>query len=144
MLSKEELLKKRYKVTGPYPRSPYNVGDLVEITPTGGSYLEIVTQEMSQWTDEIQDVEHYTHLDNIKAFPNLFQELPWYAERSVEDLPEYLIRNTADKKVVMAEMHNCDAKHGLGFLDITGRTKSYCNYMPATFDEYQEFKNNNL
>ena len=83
----------RFKVIAPYPHSPYEVGDMVEITPSGTSYLEIVTQEMSQWTNEIQGVEHYSHLDNIKAFPNLFEQLEWWQDLKEDDLqhlPEYI------------------------------------------------------
>lgn len=68
-LTKEELLKPRYKVVADYPR-PHNhpyfgMGEIIEaITP--------------------EDIEYF---NKYKA---LFQPLPWWSDRKPEDMPEYV------------------------------------------------------
>lgn len=129
MLSKEQLLIPRYKVIAYYPNSKFPIGTI----------LTLDKYSSGKWWHEYTDDEPIHLEDGDNRFPAIFKPLEWWERRSIEDLPEYLMRNTADKKVVKAELHNCDATHGLGFLDTDGRTKSYCNYTPATLEDYQLF-----
>lgn len=64
-LSKEELLSPRYKITADYPQNNFTVGYIINY-PTNSMCL---------------------HFDK---YPHLFQKLPWYAERKIEDMPEYI------------------------------------------------------
>lgn len=67
-MTKEELLKPRYKVVADYPEPKYyrhiRVGEII-------SNLNI--------SDE----------NYLKSFPNLFKKLEWWEERDEKDLPKY-------------------------------------------------------
>jgi hypothetical protein len=62
-LSKDELLKVRYKVIADYPKSIHKVGDVLYCDENG--------PRMSQ-------------------YPHLFKTLEWWEERAEDDMPEYV------------------------------------------------------
>ena len=77
MLSKEELLKPRYKVIASWPNSDLPV-DLV-VTQIGNG----------KWSDG-KDYEFAESELWFKRYPHLFRKLHWSEDRSVEDMPEYV------------------------------------------------------
>lgn len=79
-MTPEALLIKRYKVTGPYPFSPYKVGDI--ISPTNGQ-INFIAAETSQYV-------HFQPIKMLDEMPNLFEPLPWWKDRAPEDMPEYV------------------------------------------------------
>lgn len=78
MKTAEELLLPRYKCIAPIPFQPfpmYNVGDIY--TDNGKTAI------LNQNGDAVCVVEW-------DKYPHLFQPLPWYAERELSDMPEYV------------------------------------------------------
>lgn len=71
-LSKEELLKDRYKVIADYPKSIHKVGAIYTIGINGDVlYCDQNGPRMSQ-------------------YPHLFKKLDWWEDRKIEEMPEYL------------------------------------------------------
>ena len=86
----EDLLKDRYKVIAPYPSSPYEVGDLVEITDIGTSFHCTTTKEWNTFIEEFAPVENYWSIKLIDDYPHLFRKLEWWEDREVSEMPEYV------------------------------------------------------
>ena len=76
-MTTEEPLSSRWKVIADYPKSVFNVGDILINN-------SIYPQEYISWEDYGKDV--YCPND----FPDIFQKLEWWEERSIEDMPEYV------------------------------------------------------
>lgn len=75
-LSKDKLLKPRWKVIADYPASMHLVGDVLSAYDNGVRYLV-----------KIEDAsEKYSMND----YPHLFQKLQWWEERKVEEMPEHI------------------------------------------------------
>lgn len=75
----EELLKPRYEVIAPYPAYTghgIEVGDI--LTDPGG--CECVRNQNGKAVVAF----------DWDMFPHLFKPLPWYAKRSVEEMPEHV------------------------------------------------------
>jgi hypothetical protein len=70
MLTTDELMRPRYKVIADYPGTQYSTGDILPVVGT----------------------EQYVkaRIEHLSSYPHLFQQLPWYADRKPEDMPEYL------------------------------------------------------
>lgn len=79
-MTTEELLIPRYKVTGPYPFSPYKVGEI--ITPNNGSINFIAAQTETYY--------HFLPISRIAEMENLFEPLLWWKDRKVEDMPQFV------------------------------------------------------
>lgn len=92
-LTKEQLMAPRYKATGTginhYPGSYWEVGDIIQLT----NFDRIAGKVDDYWAED-EDGKHLEYESFFKAYPHLFQPLPWYAERKLEDLPEYVKVNT--------------------------------------------------
>lgn len=67
MLTVNELLLKRYKVIEDYPNSIYTVNEIMQ-----------------------QNGQEFFNTVFFEKYPNIFKELAWYEERSIDDLPEYV------------------------------------------------------
>lgn len=135
-MTTEHLLIKRYKCIAPIPFQPfpdmYNVGDI--FTDNGK------TAVLNQKGDPVCVVEwdKYTHL---------FQPLPWYAEREVSDMPKYVKTCGGDvykhryKRDYFGLYFNENVNgFDIGWLLVDDE---YCIYEPATFTEYNEWKQSN-
>ena len=97
-LSVEDLMKDRYKVIADYLFSPYKIGDIIkpiDINHRSVHLANIPYKEMGE--NRIQ--ECFYDIDDCVLYPALFQPLPWYAERSVEQMPEYLMYNDKTSSV---------------------------------------------
>ena len=66
----QDLMIPRVKVVSGYPDSPYKVGDIMVFDGD----LTI----------------HPNGMDITSKYPHIFQPLPWYAERDIEDIPKYV------------------------------------------------------
>lgn len=110
MKAVEELLIQRYKVIAPYPRSTYTIGEIV------------VVGQMGKETQ----IKYF-------EYPNIFQPLPWWSDRKVEDMPKYL------QCPSRGTFHKVDEWHKASFI-ADGRTKKQlANYIPATRAEYEAY-----
>lgn len=127
-LSKEELLRRRFKVIADYPESGLRIGDILE---DGQKEFEwwINNRDQSKWTF------------HPEKYPAIFRKLEWWEEREESDMPEYLLMKHQSQKVKIATKHYVKATHSLGFVDEDGSTKSYVNYLPATLEEYTQYLN---
>lgn len=72
MLSVEELLKPRWKVIADYPNSPFFIGQVFAIPNFDRQFTK------DYWAAE------------KNKFPNIFEPLPWWKDRDVNEFPEYL------------------------------------------------------
>lgn len=76
MLSKEELLKPRWKVIVKYPGSPWKENDI-----------------LSDWNEEFGfgiNKDSWERMYNPLNYPAIFKKLEWWEDRKFEDLPEYV------------------------------------------------------
>ena len=118
-MTKEELLKPRWKVIADFPDSDYKVGDI----------------EDRNWTKYVNGEDDTDGIVwQISDFPHLFKQLEWWEERTISQLPDYVKYNNRIYKVkekflgsVRCEKHPFD---GLGLDAGLG------SCLPATEIEY--------
>lgn len=142
-MTKEELLTPRYRVIGEWPEmlERFYVGYIFE-HPYGRTYLT----EQSKY--------------DPKDFPNLFEKIEWWEERSVEDMPFFVTQtDRVDSKgnplpnVVLKIKNHFRAGNGEWRDDsvnifcaddyLTGLkncTYNYCDWLPATEQQILEYK----
>ena len=81
-----ELLKPRVEVVGYYPDSPFKLGDIL--------HKDYATSWLTKESHEIYTLDasylHAIKADEVDNSPLIFKPLPWYAKRSVEEMPEYV------------------------------------------------------
>lgn len=134
-MTTEELLRDRYKVIDPYPCSPYKVGDI--IVP-GKNQTNVMASENYQYA-------FFMPVTELKKMPNIFQPLPWYAEREPGDMPPYIKRKRSDGTIEVLRVldPSCDRRE-FGHEDGTIEHRFVFNDgfggMPATLEEYNEWK----
>jgi hypothetical protein len=107
MLSKEELLKPRYKVIADYPLSEYKVGFIIQ----GTGFTK-------PWKDNFKTFFY-------EDYPNIFKKLEWWEERKIEDLPEYVRFGEFDKEHAIYKVKYFTGKE----------VELYAHYMPCGFAE---------
>jgi hypothetical protein len=135
-MTTEELLKPRYKVTGTYPGSPFEIGDvLVKAIDSGKLFWSRL--KTGQWANSVKDIEKY---------PHIFTEMHWSERRKFEDLPRYLSflpdghgSLQAIYKVVVYG-RNFDQWLWTGESYVHKR-ESLIGYDPATEEQYNEYIN---
>lgn len=115
----EELLKPRRKVIALYPLTARDWGTALEIG-------RILTHPNISWAKNVLGFD-------VEDFPHLFEPLPWYAERKVEDLPVYL-KNIYSEAVFKIEFYKGDLCKS-----IEGETLLTENFLPTSFEEYQSY-----
>lgn len=148
-LTKEDLLKRRYKVIGDYPQPhakdddcrKFIIGDVLIYMKVNDSMTYMRKGRcghMSVGVPTISDPEKY---------PIIFHKLEWYEERQPEDMPafvEFHLSNGAKRKIVKAEWHD----DGFGDLYFTyagdpkpdiGHDPNATSAVPATESEYNNF-----
>ena len=79
-MTKQELLKPRYEVIADYPKSHFQIGDLIkmkEIYPYSGYSYEL----------QGGDIAAPEYFDQ---YPHLFKPLSWWQHRELKDMPEYV------------------------------------------------------
>lgn len=143
MLTTDELLRPRYKVVGPYPWSPYKIGDIITMPPDGRSFHLTTTE----YTDEFGDrtkLEHWHAPEEILKYENLFQPLPWWSDREPEDMPEFVKTNPDYAKPGLTFKVKAAEKFvdGIGLLCEDGYSDKYVSaryFIPATLTEYEAY-----
>jgi hypothetical protein len=114
-MSKEELLKPRYKVIADYPGNPHKVNEILEVD--------------SMFEDDNKTFPQY---------PHLFCKLEWWEERKSEDMPEYM--KDADNEIVKVlkwSEHQMELSNGEMWMIVPN---IMCFYEPATKEEYENQK----
>lgn len=118
-MTRENLLKQRWKVIATFPDSDFEVGSIQD-----RDWCKYVNGE-----DTVDGV-----LWSISDFPHLFRELEWWEERDIDDLPNFvkyqnLIYKVKEKNLVSVRSE----KHPL---DGVGLDVAWSNCLPATEEEY--------
>ena len=141
MKSKEELLVPRYKVSEQgYPCMPFEPNEILlldqidkdNIFKTGYFFI----RKARFWYESF-----------LKSFPSIFRKLEWWEERSIEDMPEYVMNTTPDNTSQyhkVKQWHQSESKWEPFFAQLVGdvvedRRFSIAFFQPATFDEYNAF-----
>ena len=79
-LTKETLLRERYRCIADYPGRMFKIGEILHQT----TYPK-------RW-----EGDKFTMIDDHPAhYPAIFQELKWWEERTNEDMPEYILNTTS-------------------------------------------------
>ncbi len=82
----EQLMKPRYKVINNWPdMDKWNVKQGKTFV---GQVIKMTHKEKGQWYVSVLIGRVYDAF--FDGYPHLFEKLPWYAERSVEEMPEYV------------------------------------------------------
>lgn len=132
MLSKEELLRDRYKVIADFPGCSYEVGTVLYVDPDGELYSPIAGYSRSVTKVMQCDIEKYSA--NI-------QPLPWWSDREPEDMPEYL--EWPDTGVVCKPSKYLGNFFYLSDDDSFGYSLAHVNIATlAEYEAYQQSKNN--
>ena len=131
-MTKEELMKPRFKVIADYPNSSNKIGDVIELPNKEWKYA-----------DEVNCLEDY-FLD----YPIVFKKLEWWEQRDENDMPEYVKLFFDDKihyvhrvEKWIGENLNCQPLYEYynkaNYLTIA----CVCNLNPATKEEYEAYIN---
>lgn len=119
-LSKEQLLKPRYKVIADYPKSLYKVGDILD----------------AGWRSE-DCIYCDTEGPRWRHYPHLFKPLQWWEERKVEDMPQYLKGGTnGSVRQVLHYSYNMEYVEFVG-----GRHRKIYKFNPSDLTEYTNYIN---
>lgn len=136
MKTQEELMQLRYKVIADWPKSRYNVGDIIPVT-------------------EISDWYYYYHdpaISNtmIDKYPHLFKKLDWWEDLEPDDMPEYVKVNMKRTVLPYGDIIHVETWESVNYIDNNGSnaTDFYCtiagykyhvgNVLPATQSEYDQ------
>lgn len=134
MKTVEELLKPRYKVIADYPGNQNPIGTILK---TFNCWHDFTIKFWCKSNDK---------------YPHLLQPLPWWSDRELGDMPEYLkiikspmltAQYLSPGDIVKAHKHfSCSqGKHNKMGCQIFGDDFcSYGNTIPATGEEYKLFK----
>ena len=132
-MTKEELLKPRYKVIADYPYCPYMIGSLVEDTAT--RFLLTRTNCYDSFEMDIVEQDNYVTEETILKYPHLFKPLNWWEDLKPIEFPKYVkskhggifevINWTTNPNT--AQLGSIYAKEGFLFIE---------DLLPATKEEY--------
>ncbi len=114
MKTKEELLRKRYRVIANYPNGRYRKGEIVYPNKVG----------FLSWAGNPND------------YPDIFEEMEWFEEMAEEDLPQYLKNANGVYKV--KGYHLQAGEFAVLDGNYTGNT-ALMHFKPATLKEYNEY-----
>ena len=126
-MTNEELLKPRYKVIADYPNNVFQVGQVVNFKLTrNGDWIY-------QWAR--YDGMYEMGILEFADYPNIFQKLEWWEERSENDLSEIkyakTIAGNSVRTVLRFELYwNKIVLDG-------GKVRSIKNWLPASKEEYE-------
>jgi hypothetical protein len=85
MLTVEELQMPRFRVKNTYPGMHVDSFSL-------GQIITLATHETDGWVymPSLHNPGSYMRIGFFELFPHLFEPLPWWKERRVEDMPRYI------------------------------------------------------
>jgi hypothetical protein len=144
-MSKEELLKRRFKIIADWPGSLFRIGDI----------FESVYGPSEVWESKRSGGKF---LYNPSNYPALFEPLEWWQDRKPEDMPEYVMfvkeymgykKGSVYKYEPWGEEYGQRLKDqmihfrtGNGEYDLHAVPGYFNQLLPATESEYQSFKQN--
>lgn len=141
-MTTEELLIERYKVIAPYPHSPYKVGDIIK--PNNGRFVLTQTSHRDEWGETVR-TEHLHKIEVAKEYGNLFEPLPWWKDRKVEDMPQFVRSIKQEYEYGVEVGRVVKVKEWVLISEtmyvIQSKTREYhpsC-FLPATKEEYEAY-----
>ncbi len=133
----KDLLKPRYKVIADYPENTLEVGQIL-----------IESDVFDDWL-QTDNFLHGIKKSCAVLYPHLFQPLPWYADRKVEEMPEYVkfIQDEPyyqlDKGVVISWQELDEYIKSRSELELLSHPIILMGYAePATKEEYEHYLKN--
>lgn len=133
-MTKEELLKPRFKVIDKYPDSPFAVGEVLQLTIDKhfGKHYEY------EWFGHDGRYSEYESFFN--EYPNIFKKLQWWEEREKNDMPKYVLLKTAIPKVIQ-KVVEWKYESGVVYLCQTemGKIENLWAIEPSTEQEYNDY-----
>jgi hypothetical protein len=150
-MTKEELLKPRYKVMANYPYTPFGIGDIITLKDEQEQVCLINHQHIDEFGVR-KNANSIFSIYELNNYPHLFKPLHWWEERELSELPEYIMfaKDYAGfKKDQVFKTENWNkqneaAGYCIGFLTGMGEYDKCavpisCGLLPATKDEYDEY-----
>lgn len=110
-----ELLKPRYLVIAKCPHTNLQVGAILE-----------------------KDSPHLFRFDPI-PYPHLFQPLPWWSHRKIEEMPEYVKLKDGSR---VYKLSDADERYDNGFMfdyKFTEHHVPFAQTVPATLLQYEQY-----
>lgn len=122
-----DLMKRRVKVTNPYPDMKYPVGTIIE--------LDRETAYITKPDGETDMTGSYfiTNVLKVEDYPQLFRPLAWWEEREETDMPKY-VKTKAGNSVRKVFSIKGD------YVSFTEQKYRNCkHWLPATEEEYEHY-----
>lgn len=120
-MTTEELLRPRVKVIASYPKCGYKIGQILYVDDIGIAWVK---NEYGFYTDPVYDVGKYSHL---------FEPLPWWKDRKVEDMPRF-VKHLKSGVFKVKEHCVTGCKIEGGYWSV------YDNLLPATEADYNAYR----
>lgn len=130
-MTTEQLLIPRYKVIADYPRSKYNIGDILELP------VKVLCTNCATGEKQLEYAQ--THGDtesDFDSYPAIFRRMNWAEERKPEELPEYVkhVKSGFIEKIKAYERHNLIL---FAIVDTEGSNMRLIDYIePSTEEAY--------
>jgi hypothetical protein len=131
-------MRPRYKVIAPYLHMNCKVGDIIDFSDGYTTKQLTRTPYDDQWGETLYVTHGFDEVE-IKDFPHLFQPLPWWSDREISDMPEYV--KWRDTGVVCKPSRYSGNYFFLDDDDSFGYALVHVDI--ATFEEYNEYQNHN-
>lgn len=137
MLTTEELLRPRYKVIADFPGCSYEVDTVLYVDQSGELYSP--TAGYSRTVTKVMQCD-------AEKYPAYIQPLPWWSDREISDMPEYvkLVIYGKNSFVHKVEGWVGNNAHGTPMYDFKNRVgyvspRSVTDLLPATLADYDEY-----
>ncbi len=136
-----DLMKPRYKVIADYPKSPYEIGEILYWHNTGKAWDNINEGFYSLYQEwrPVSTIKVFLP-GLIESFPHLFRKLEWWEERTKEEMPEYIYKKVnfgngkvfyKTSEVLLLDDAYMKWKFGGGY--------SRIDFFPATLSDYNNY-----
>ncbi len=135
-MTPEELMRPRVKVAGYYPDMPFKIDQIL--------YRDYAKSWVTGKATNIYTIDN-TFLsaiaeDEVLKSTTIFQPIPWYADRKIEDMPEYVKLEGGVYKVREYMESWVFWQEG----EIGGAFGYSTSISPATQSEYEAYKKSKL
>jgi len=129
-MTTEELMKPRYKVIATWPGMELDLNYV-------GQVITLTVKDNKQWCIRLHRATLYdAHFDQ---YPHLFEPLPWWKDRKVEDMPPFV----KSKRTGVVYSLKVDYDKNSLWLDGCELTLNLTHYLPATLDDYNAYLTTN-
>lgn len=134
MLSPEELMKPRYRVSEEgYPDMPYKSGQIITLSKNED-------ERFPYFKSPAGELYYPAFFD---TYPSTFKEMQWWQERKPEDMPQYVKWVRTEKEGTVQRADFSEREMGTIILDNCSLTFSMwiVALIPSTEEEYLNYIN---